>query len=157
MSKNHVITTFGLLSTSMTIAACTDKNEPITHESIAGEWVATSMSYEGENLSLPSEECMSNGEGTYCYVMSIGMIIDEEQSAMITLSYFATLDDVIIDDESMSTSSPSSVILKEESNSYGIILDNEDEFFGNLNCTLASDVLSCTVADDEGHQISFAR
>ena len=38
-----------------------------------------------------------------------------------------------------------------------IILDNEEDFYGNLDCTLASEVLDCTVEDDESHTLTFSR
>jgi len=161
MKKNYMITAVGLLSTSMTMAGCTEKTETeeesVNHDSIASNWSATSMFYSDMMISLPSEDCMMEDGGTYCYGMEIGMVIDESQAATITVSYTATLDDVVLDDESYSASYTASVVLKDVSNSYGIILDDEDEFFGSLDCTLSSDTLSCTVANDDEHQITFSR
>lgn len=163
MNKKYTIATLSLLSTSMTIAGCTDKNETeeegeaVTHDSIASDWSATSMSYVGETISLPSEECEANDEGTLCYVISIDMDINESQEATINLSYTVTLNDEYMDDESATFSYAASVTLKDTSNTYGIILDNEDDFYGNLDCTLVSDALECRVEEDRTHQLTFSR
>ena len=158
MKKSYIITSVGLLGTSMTIAGCSDKTETdveaVTHDSIANNWTATSMSYDGESLTLPYESCEANEDGTYCYTMTVEMMIDEAQRATINLGYMATLDDVVLDDESEVRSYDATVELQNVSNSYRIVLDNEDDFWGSLDCTLSSETLTC-MEDDQ--QITFSR
>ena len=142
--KKYMITSIGLLSTSMTVAACSDKTETdtgetaeetVTHESIAFDWTGTSVSYEDETLSLPYENCEANEDGIYCYSVAIDMMIDEAQTATINTTFTATLDGVVLDDESKSQSYGATVELQNVSNSYRIVLDNEDDFWGSLDCT----------------------
>lgn len=157
MKKSYIITSVGLLGTSMTNAGCSDKTETdienVTHDSIADNWTATSMSYDGESLTLPYESCEANEEGMYCYTTTLEMMIDEAQRATINLSYMATLDDYALD-ESEVRSYDATVELQNVSNSYRIVFDNEDDFWGSLDCTLSSETLTC-MEDDQ--QITFSR
>ena len=159
MRKSYIIKSVGLLGTSMTIAGCSDKTETdtaetVTHDSIANDWTATYVTYEDESLSLPYESCEANEEGVYCYTMNIEMTIDESQRATINLSYVATLDDVVLDDESDIRSYDATVELQNVSNAYRIVFDNEDDFWGTLDCTLSSEILTCM---EDGQQITFSR
>ena len=163
MKKNYIITSIGLLSTSMTVAGCSEKTETdtggtdeeaVTHESIAFDWTGTSVSYEDETLSLPYGGCEANEDGTYCYSVAIDMMIDEAQTATINTTFTATLDGVVLDDESDSQSYGATVELQNVSNSYRIVLDNEDDFWGSLDCTLSSETLTCM---EEEQQITFSK
>jgi len=147
----------------MTVAGCSEKTETdtaatdieaVTHDSISNDWTATSVTYDDESLSLPYESCEANEDGTYCYTMAIEMMIDAAQVATINLSLVATLDGVVLDDESESQSYGATVELQNVSNTYRIVLDNEDDFWGSLDCTLSSDVLTCT---EDGQEIAFSR
>jgi hypothetical protein len=162
MSSNYIISTIGLLSTAMTIAGCSDKeeteeNDSLSYESIANNWSATYMSYGGEVISFPYTNCTEENGNSYCYGMELNMVIDEAQKAMVTMSYTATLNDIVVPEESQSESYNASVVNGEENNSYNIILDDDGDFFGNLNCTLTEDILNCTVIEDSGHSITFSR
>ena len=80
----------------------------------------------------------------------------EAQTATLTFIDTETLDGVIIEDASATLSYDATIEPKDVSNSYEIILDNEDDFWGKLDCTLSSQILACT--EEEGDQkINFSR
>ena len=158
MSKKYAISTIGILSTAMTTTGCEEKieNDTVEHESIANEWSATSMSYEGESISFPFRQC-DEDDPTYCYSMEVGMVIDENQEATITQVYSVTQGDTVIEGEGETLSYSASVVHGDESNTYQIALENEDEFWGDLDCRLTGDTLNCVVEEDPSHSIVFSR
>ena len=165
MNNKHVISVIGILSTSLTVAGCTDKteteteeenDETVSHESIDGDWSATSMSYEDEIIPFPYEDCETMDDETYCTNVNLSMMIEESQTALITMSYSVTQNGIVLDDESESYSFSATVVLKEVSNTYGIILEDQDELFGSLTCTLSADELDCLVAEED-QSITFSQ